>query len=106
MTPDRERRHGYDSDYTGPERRNAHRDLHSQNGRRFKEIDDRMKAIEDELRENTTVTREVKELMEIGRSGFKVLGWIGVLAKWISAIAGAALALWGLWHGVKPPGGH
>lgn len=115
-----ERRHGRDDEYSGPERRrrgltegNLH-DLHVI--RRFESIEDRldkgserMKAIELELRDNTTTTREVRDLLEIGRSGFKVLGWMGVLAKWIAAVAGAAAAIWGLLHlgdagGVKPPG--
>ena len=80
-------------------------ELHAQNLQRFSELEARMKALEVELRENTTTTREVRELMEVARSGFKVLGWLGIAAKWITAIAGAAAALWALWHGVKPPGG-
>lgn len=69
---------------------------------------DRMKAIEDELRQNTDTTREVRELMELGRSGFKVLGFFGVAAKWVGAIAAAFVSVWGLiytiTHGGKPPG--
>jgi len=83
--------------------------------RRFESIEarldrgsDRMQAIELELRDNTTTTREVRELLELGRNGFKVLGWIGTVARWLTAIAAAAAAIWGLFHmgdaGGKPPG--
>jgi hypothetical protein len=111
----RDRRHGWDPDYTGPERRDHSHDLHNQNLRRFQEIEAqlakggrRMEAIERELRDNTSVTREVRELMELGRSGFKVLGWLGVAAKWVGSLAAAAAAVWALvyaaTHGGKPPG--
>lgn len=79
--------------------------------RRFEAIEDRldrgsdrMKAIEVELRENTDTTKEVRELLEVGRSGFKVLGWIGVAAKWLGGVAVAVGAIWSLLHGVQPPG--
>lgn len=95
MSPDR--RHGYDPDYTGPERRRPmSNEWHAQNLRRFKEIDDRMKAMELELRENTRTTREVRELMELARSGFKVLGWFGSFVKWVGGLSAAAVAIWGL----------
>lgn len=102
------------SDDTDRERRDRRNDLHSQNLRRFQEIEsqlargaERMAALERELRDNTTVTREVRELMELGRNGFKVLGWLGVAAKWVGSLAAAAAAVWALvyaaMHG-KPPG--
>ena len=83
--------------------------------RRFEAIEDRldrgsdrMKAIELELRDNTATTKEVRELLELGRNGFKVLGWIGTAARWVAAIAAAAAAVWGLFHlgdgGGRPPG--
>jgi hypothetical protein len=90
-------------------------ELHIENLRRFSEIDaqfakgaERMAAIERELQNNTQVTREVRELMELGRNGFKVLGWFGVAAKWVGSLAAAVAAVWALvyaaMHGGKPPG--
>lgn len=79
--------------------------------RRFEAIEDRldrgsdrMKAIEQELRENTDTTKEVRELLEVGRSGFKVLGWMGAAAKWLGGVAVAVGAIWSVLHGVQPPG--
>jgi hypothetical protein len=103
-----------DTDQAGRPGRDRRNDLHSQNLRRFAEIEaqmakgaERMEAIERELRDNTQVTREVRELMVLGRNGFKVLGWFGIAAKWVGSLAAAVAAVWALvyaaLHG-KPPG--
>jgi hypothetical protein len=70
---------------------------------RLTEIEDRldkgskrMQDLRDELAANSATTNEVRELLEAGKNGLKVLGWIGVGAKWIGAIAGALVALWSL----------
>jgi hypothetical protein len=84
--------------------------------RRFEEIQDRldrgsdrMKALELELRANTATTNEVRELLVLGRSGFKVLGWFGKAVKWVGGIFAAGGAIWSAiymaTHGGKPPGG-
>lgn len=113
-----ERRRGHDDDYTGAERRRrgvSAGDLHSMHViRRFESIEDRldrgsdrMKAIEIELHENTKTTKEVRELLELGRNGFKVLGYLGTAAKWVTAIAAAVAAVWTLYltfkNGGPPP---
>jgi hypothetical protein len=83
--------------------------------RRFEAIEDRldrgsdrMKAIELELRDNTTVTKEVRELMAAARGGLRVLGWFGKAVKWAGGLAAAGGALWTAvymaTHGGKPPG--
>jgi hypothetical protein len=115
-----ERRHGREDDYSGPERRRrgvGEADLHALHViRRFEAIEDRldrgserMKALELELQANTATTREVRELMELGRNGFKVLGWLGGAAKWLGGLAAAGGAIWTAFymatHGGKPPGG-
>jgi hypothetical protein len=84
--------------------------------RRFEAIEDRldrgsdrMKAIELELRDNTATTKEVRELLELGRSGLKALGWFGKAVKWIGGLFAAGGAIWSAiymaTHGGKPPGG-
>lgn len=64
--------------------------------------DVRMDRMESSITENTSLTKEIKDLMEIGRAGFKVLGWIGIAAKWIGAIAAAGASVYALFHH-KPP---
>ena len=61
---------------------------------------ERMDLMQAELTKNTAVTTEVRELLELGRAGFKVLGFIGratiFLGKAtvaISAIGGAVFAI-------------
>ena len=61
---------------------------------------ERMDLMQAELSKNTQVTTEVRELLELGRAGFKVLGFLGratiFLGKAtvaIGAIGGGLLAL-------------
>lgn len=63
--------------------------------------DRRMGAIEASLKENTRltvtnteITMEIRELMELGKAGFRLLGWAGVAVKWLGVIAGGAVAVW------------
>lgn len=71
--------------------------------------DGRMDAIEAELRANTEVTTEVRDLLSAVKGGFKVLGWLGHGGKWAGMIAGAAVSLYTLGYalthgGQLPPG--
>lgn len=54
----------------------------------------RMQAMESELRQNTSITAEVREILAFGRNGLRVLGAIGTAAQWIGKIAAAAAALY------------
>lgn len=69
---------------------------------------ERMDEMQRELKENTTVTKEVKELLEMGRTGFKVLGWLGKAFVWtaraLTVIAGAALAIYSAWYAITHGG--
>jgi len=56
--------------------------------------DERMGAIETELRANTEITSQVRDLLEVARGGLRALGWLGVGAKWVAGLAGAAVAIW------------
>lgn len=79
---------------------------------RLQEIEDRldkgaknMRDMRTELADNTAVTTEVKQLLEAGKNGLKVLGWIGVGAKWVGGLAAAITALWTLLYAATH-GGH
>jgi len=54
----------------------------------------RMESMERKIDTNTTIISEVRELMEVGRLGLRVLGWMGVLVKWLGTIAAAAMAIY------------
>ena len=43
-------------------------------------------------------TGEIIEFFKAGKGFFKMVGYIGVVAKWTSAIVAAGLALWGATH--------
>lgn len=119
-----ERLNGPDDDYTGLERRGqagpvrpvreGDLDVAAMLGRfaaietRLDRGSERMACIEADLRANTEVTREVRDLMEMGRALFRLADLMGRGAKWLSGIAAAVVAIWGAiytaTHGVKPPG--
>jgi hypothetical protein len=70
---------------------------------RLQEIEERldrgaatMREFRTELAANTETTNEVRELLEAGKNGLKVLGWIGVGAKWIGGMSAALVAVWSL----------
>lgn len=67
----------------------------------------RMGATESELRMNTSVTADVRALLEAARVGLRVLGAIGTAVQWAAKIAGAAAAIYAafqfLKHGGPPP---
>ncbi len=71
---------------------------------RLKKGDERMGAIETELAENTTVTKEIKDMLDMARAGLKVLGGIGSAAKWLGALAAAIVAIWTFIHTIKNGG--
>lgn len=80
---------------------------------RLDALEKRVEGIERGIEKNTEATlegnrdaREILELFQNVRGGFKVLGWLGAAAKWVAAIAAMFSALWVLWHqmhgGPKP----
>ena len=65
--------------------------------------DNRMGSIESDLAANTAATREVLEIVTMGRSFFKVIGHIGNLVKWVLGGAAAFATAYAAW---KQGGGH
>jgi hypothetical protein len=62
---------------------------------------ERMDAMQAELSDNTTVTREIREMLDMGRAGLRVLGALGAVAKWLGAIAMGIGSIWALVQAVK-----
>jgi len=56
--------------------------------------DERMGRIEKSIEENTKATSEILEILNMGRSFFRVLGYVGNGIKWISSVLVAAGAIW------------
>jgi hypothetical protein len=54
-----------------------------------------------ELIKNTELTKEIRELLELGKSFFTIMRYVGIVAKWVT-IVGAAFAA--LIHFTPPPG--
>ena len=70
--------------------------------------DVRLRHVEVNLEKNTEVTLEVRDLLGDFKSGFKVLGWLGMGLKWAGMIAGALttlyIGIYMLMHGGQTPG--
>lgn len=68
--------------------------------------DQRMTSIETELRANTVLTTEVREILAFARAGLRVIGALGTAVQWLAKIAAAAAALYAAWqaarHGLPP----
>lgn len=51
-------------------------------------------------------TAEIVAMFQAGKGAFKVLGWLGSIAKWVGAIAGGFVGVYGVYtayrHGVTP----
>lgn len=56
----------------------------------------RMTQIEDLLAENTAMTAQMLDVVKAVKGGLKVLGWIGVAAKWLAGLAAAVAAIYTL----------
>lgn len=71
---------------------------------RLQEGDTAIQHIKRDLAENTEATKridlatsDIVEFFESMKGAFKVLNWIGKLARPIGAIIGLCVALWGAW---------
>lgn len=75
--------------------------------RRMQAMERNQVEIRDELRLNTEITGDIRSLMHAARLGFKVLGGLGVLVKWLLSAGAAAAAIWTAFyvatHGGTPP---
>ena len=58
----------------------------------------RMERIEVTLDENTKLTREVVSILGDGKAAFRLLGYVGSIAKWLTAIFGLIATAWALFH--------
>lgn len=73
--------------------------------------DDRMNNMETLIKENTTITqgnqdtlKEIKEILDLGKSFFKILHYLGIAFKWVAGLIAAVGALAAAWHNLPPPG--
>lgn len=53
-------------------------------------LQEQRKAIE----ENTSLTKEVKDIVELGKAFFKLAKYLGIVAKWLSYIGAGWAVIW------------
>lgn len=68
-------------------------------------IHERLARLEAEMKANTEVTTELKQgmgevldILNLGKSGMRVLGMMGSVARWTAGILTAAAAIWAALH--------
>ena len=72
---------------------------------RLDAIETRLDAIESAQRENTAATlegnrdaREMLEIFQAVKGGFRVLGWLATAVRWAGYIAVGAAAIYSFWQ--------
>ena len=72
---------------------------------RWAEMTERMDSFDEALAANTVLTKQVKAntdnivtIFESGRAFFRVMGMVGVVAKWMAKVAAAALLVWAVFR--------
>ncbi|MGB4061869.1 MAG: hypothetical protein WBK26_16820 [Burkholderiaceae bacterium] len=90
--------------YSGPERRSEFRRWREKIDLRLDDGAHAMKGLRLDLDENTRATHEMLDLLNSVKGAFRVLGWIGALAKPLGAIAMLCAACLGLWSSIKGGG--
>ena len=72
---------------------------------RWKNFGERMDGFESALLANTDLTREIKSNTDeivaffvVGKGFFRVVRFIGSMAKWVTMIAAAAVTVWALFR--------
>ena len=66
------------------------------------EMQEKIERMERELRENTIITRELRDIMVTIKSGARMLGLVGAAIKWLSGVVAAAVALWAVFGDHTP----
>lgn len=69
-------------------------------GDRQADASHRMGLMEADLKHNTSMTQEVLDVFASVKSGFRVLGWLGSAAKWLTGILVFIGTAIGIYHGV------
>lgn len=73
----------------------------------FNALEKRLLAVELDVKTNTALTQEIRDVIVAAKVGFKVLGGIGIAVKWAGMIAAGAVAIYTafytLTHGGIPP---
>ena len=66
------------------------------------EMQEKIERMERELRENTRITRELRDIMVTIKSGARMLGWVGAAIKWLAGVVAAGVALWAVFGDHTP----
>jgi hypothetical protein len=76
-------------------------------GMQFQSIEDRLaeaekqlSAMREELRDNSEITQDIREILVAAKVGLRVLGGLGQLVKWLGIVAGGVAAVYGAWQAI------
>ncbi len=64
---------------------------------RMTSIEERLAELRSELRANTDLTRDIREVLETGRALFRFAAWVARISAWLAPIVAATAAAWVAW---------
>jgi hypothetical protein len=71
---------------------------------RLNAIEAQQRAMAVNLAANTAITQEVKDLLELGRTAFRLADYAGRFVRWTCGIAAALGAAWAAWQTLRGGG--
>jgi hypothetical protein len=71
---------------------------------RLNAIEAQQRAMAVNLAANTEITKEVKELLELGRTAFRLADYVGRFVRWTCGIAAAVGAAYAAWQAARGGG--
>lgn len=83
----------------------AHQALFTVGHQRMNDIQAEQAVQKEAIAENTAITTDVRDILAAVKTGLKVLGGLGIAARWVGWMAAAATTVWGLIQAITHQGG-
>lgn len=62
------------------------------------ELLEAVQKVQAEQELNNAMTKELLDGFQAAKGGFRVLGWIGNIAKWVASVSAGSAAAWLFWE--------
>jgi hypothetical protein len=69
--------------------------------RRMADMERQIAAMREELRDNSEITQDIREILTAAKVGLRVLGGLGQLVKWLGIVAGGVAAIYGAYQALR-----
>jgi hypothetical protein len=69
--------------------------------KRMSDVESRLTAALVELKRNSEITEDIREILTAGKLGLRVLGAVGQAVRWLGLVAAGAAALYGAYQALR-----